>query len=71
MKKPMKTTDKITLAAVAAGVLGGLGTWWLLPDAHWGVYVLAGAIITVGISTGVTQQIANERLANRDTTDQP
>lgn len=71
MKKPMKTTDKIVLGTSAVGVVATAALYWWIPDMHWGVYVGAWFLVS-GAGYGViTQQIANERLANRDTTDKP
>lgn len=65
----MKTTEKVSLIALASGIAAGVGTWWLLPEAHWGVYVLAGLLVMGGAYTGITQQIATDRVANRDVTE--
>ncbi|SFT73755.1 hypothetical protein [Halomonas saccharevitans] len=62
----MKTTEKVSLIAAASGVAAGIGTWWLLPEAHWGVYVLAGLLVMGGAYTGIIQQIATDRIADRD-----
>lgn len=62
----MKTTEKASLVAAASGLAAGLGLWWLTPEAHWGVYVALGLIVMGGAYTGITQQIATDRIADRD-----
>lgn len=62
----MKTTEKVSLVACASGLAAGLGLWWLLPEAHWGVYVVFGFIVMGGAYSGITQQIAADRVVDRD-----
>jgi hypothetical protein len=42
----MKTKEIIALVSVALGIGAGFGLYWLVPEAHWAVYVIAGAIVT-------------------------
>jgi hypothetical protein len=43
----LKRSDKVSLAAMATGAGAGGGLYWLVPGAHWGVYVAFGVFVFV------------------------
>lgn len=67
----MKTTDKVVLAGLAIAILAGFGLHYLLPEASIWFKVVAAIFIGGAAYGGITQQIATERLANRDVIDKP
>lgn len=62
----MKTTEKISLITGAVGIAAGFGTAYLLPEAHWGVYVVAGLLVGGGLYGGITQEIAKDRIVDQE-----
>jgi F0F1-type ATP synthase membrane subunit c/vacuolar-type H+-ATPase subunit K len=62
----MKTTEKVSLLAMAVAIATGFGLHYLLPEMHWGIKLVAGLISGGAAYGGITQQIATDRIVDRD-----
>ena len=58
----MKVKDIITLVSIALGIGAGFGTYLLLPEAHWGVYVAAGLIVLGASARAFRDEVVQDRL---------
>lgn len=62
----MKTSEKAGVIGIVIGIATGFGVAYLLPGWHWGFYAAAGFIVMGGVSQGITQSAATDRIADGD-----
>lgn len=60
-KKPMKSSEKITLAAGLAGIAAGLASAYFWESGSWIAHTVVGVVVAVGLDQGIKQQVALDK----------